>query len=131
MIEPALTPFLGCVELEDEVPISWEMTVTRRQQSVQAVVERAIRLESRCRSLLPCGGPVAIGELLTALSTLEFESIAACLLEGSSVQHCQRMMQREVPAELFHDNIAFAASMRLLWPMLNIYRMLSPGTAGA
>jgi energy-coupling factor transporter ATP-binding protein EcfA2 len=112
LVARELAPDTECVELGHVVSFSPVPTIAWRQQSTEAVVQRALALQAEGRHLLLAGDPVAAGEVVAAPSADNLEGIAACLLDVSPDVQAARLAQRGDDPRLFADHIAFADWMR-------------------
>jgi energy-coupling factor transporter ATP-binding protein EcfA2 len=112
LIAAELSPDTECVELGHVVSFPPVPTIAWRQESTEAVVQRALALQAEGRHLLLAGDPVAAGEVVAAPSAEGLEAIAVCLLDVSPEVQTARLAQRGDDPRTFADHLAFAAWMR-------------------
>jgi energy-coupling factor transporter ATP-binding protein EcfA2 len=112
LIARELAPDTECVELGHVVSFPSIPTIAWRQQSTEAVVQRALALQAEGRHLLLAGDPVAAGEVVAAPSADNLDGIAACLLDVSPDAQAARLARRGDDPRLLADHIAFADWMR-------------------
>jgi hypothetical protein len=111
-VSPELSPEVECIELGDAVDVPTLPDIAWRQRTTEAVIQRAVRLQSEGRHLLLSGDPVAAGEVLAAPSATRLEGVAACLLDvGPDAQAARLERRGDDPALLVHHQ-AFADWMR-------------------
>ena len=111
-VEAELSPEVECVELVDVVPLPPAMTKAWRQQSAEAVVRRAVELQTSGRHLLLAGDPVAAVEIVAAPSAPRLDAIAVCLLDASAEAQAARLEARGDDLTLLPHHQAFADWMR-------------------
>jgi energy-coupling factor transporter ATP-binding protein EcfA2 len=112
LIARELAPATDCVELGHVVSFPAIPTIAWRQQSTEAVVQRALALQAEGRHLLLAGDPVAAGEVVAAPSAHNLDGIGACLLDVSPDAQAARLARRGDDPRLLADHIAFADWMR-------------------
>jgi hypothetical protein len=112
LVAPALAEHVECVELAHVVEVPSAPTKAWRQRATEAVVERALQLQTQNRHLLLSGDPVAAGEVLAAPSADQLDGLAVCLLDVDETEQTARLRSRgDDPALLVH-HLAFANWMR-------------------
>jgi hypothetical protein len=112
LVAPALGDEVECVELGDVVDVPAAPTIVWRQRATEAVVQRALQLQTERRHLLLSGDPVAAGEVLAAPSADRLDGLAVCLLDVNKTAQTDRLALRgDDPALLVH-HLAFADWMR-------------------
>jgi hypothetical protein len=111
-VESSLAPEVECVELSHLAPMPMTPTRIWRQQTAEAAVSRAARLQVSGRHLMLAGDPVPAVEIVAAPSATNLDAIAVCLLDASPEVQAQRLRTRgDDPALLIHHQ-AFAEWMR-------------------
>jgi hypothetical protein len=106
----ALSPEV--IEPYDVVGTPASPTIAWRQQSTEAVVQRALELGVGGRHLLLSGDPVAASEVVAAPSAAGLDGIAVCLLDGRPEVQAARLAQRGDDRALLVHHRAFADWMR-------------------
>jgi hypothetical protein len=111
MVAAELSPEIDCVELGDVVDLPSFPTIAWRQRATEAVVQRALELQSEGRHLLLSGDPVAAGEVLAAPSAARLDGVAVCLLDVGPKAQAARLAGRGDDPALLPDHQAFASWM--------------------
>lgn len=92
--------------------ITPEWSLRWRHETVERVVQLALKEQELRRHCLLCGDPVAPGELYAAPSAGKLERIAVCLLDVSAERQAERLRLRGDPEDLIPRHVAFADWMR-------------------
>jgi hypothetical protein len=87
-------------------------TMAWRQCATEAVVRRALELQSDGRHLLLSGDPVAAAEVAAAPSAVALDALAICLLDVSPQAQAARLAVRGDDPAVLHRHHAFAEWMR-------------------
>jgi hypothetical protein len=112
LIAPQLSPQVECVELGQVVDVPAMPTMAWRQCATEAVVRRALELQTDGLHLLLSGDPVAAGEVAAAPSAVALDGLAICLLDVSPHAQTARLAARGDDPTLLHRHHAFAEWMR-------------------
>ncbi len=107
-----LLPEVECIELYDVAAVPAVPDIVWRQQATEAVVRRALELQTHGRHLLLSGDPVAAGEVLAAPSAVGLDGVAACLLDVSPDVQAARLAHRGDDPRLLPHHQAYAEWMR-------------------
>jgi hypothetical protein len=97
---------LGTLGITPEWSLRW------RHETVERVVQLAIREQEKGKHFLLCGDPVPPGELYAAPSAGTLDGIEVCLLDVSAERQSERLKLRGDPADLIPSHVAFADWMR-------------------
>jgi hypothetical protein len=111
-LQRSVSPEVECVELLDIVARPAVVDTAWRHRATEAVIQRALELQTQGRHLLLSGDPVAAGEVLAAPSALRLDGVAVCLLDVSADAQAARLARRGDDPSLLPHHQAFAEWMR-------------------
>lgn len=111
LIEAELSRQVTVCELAT-LGITPEWSLRWRHETVEHVVQLALKQQEIGKHYLLCGDPVPPGELYAAPSAGMLDGIEVCLLDASAEKQAERLKLRGDPADLIPHHIAFADWMR-------------------
>lgn len=111
LIEAELSGQVTVCELAT-LGITPEWSLRWRHETVEHVVQLALKQQEFGKHFLLCGDPVPPGELYATPSARQLERIEVCLLDVSPEKQIERLTLRGDPVELIPRHVAFADWMR-------------------